>query len=58
MCGIYGMVAPSGAPLSHPQVAATMGALLRHRGPDGSGRLRRPHVLLGADATETDGRVC
>ena len=49
MCGIYGMATPDGAPLAHPEVAAAMGPLLRHRGPDGSGLLRRPHVVLGAE---------
>lgn len=49
MCGIYGMAAPGGAALSHPETAAAMGPLLRHRGPDGSGCLRRPHVILGAE---------
>jgi len=49
MCGIYGIVAPTGAPLAHPDVAAAMGPLLRHRGPDGAGSLRRPHVVLGAE---------
>ena len=49
MCGIYGMVSPRGAPLTHPAIAAVMAPLLHHRGPDGSGCLRRPHVILGAE---------
>jgi asparagine synthase (glutamine-hydrolysing) len=49
MCGIYGMAAPAGTPLTHPAIAATMGGLLRHRGPDGSGCRERPHVILGAE---------
>jgi asparagine synthase (glutamine-hydrolysing) len=43
------MMAPSGTPLAHPEIASTMGPLLRHRGPDGAGCLRRPHVILGAE---------
>jgi asparagine synthase (glutamine-hydrolysing) len=49
MCGIYGMAVPAGTPLTHPAIAPTMGALLRHRGPDGSGCRERPHVMLGAE---------
>jgi asparagine synthase (glutamine-hydrolysing) len=49
MCGIYGLVAPDGAPLQRPDLALGMGPLLRHRGPDGSGVLRRPHAVIGAE---------
>ncbi len=49
MCGIYGLVAPSRVPLARPELALSMGPLLRHRGPDGSGVLRRPHVVFGAE---------
>jgi asparagine synthase (glutamine-hydrolysing) len=48
MCGIYGMAALSGAPLRYPGQASLMAARLRHRGPDGHGERRLPHVLLGA----------
>ena len=49
MCGIYGLVAPSRVPLARPDLVLGMGPLLRHRGPDGSGALRRPHVIFGAE---------
>ncbi len=49
MCGIYGLVAPSRVPLARPDLVLGMGPLLRHRGPDGSGVLRRPHVIFGAE---------
>lgn len=49
MCGIYGLVAPSRAPLARPDLVLSMGRMLRHRGPDGSGVLRRPHVIFGAE---------
>lgn len=49
MCGIYGLVSPSRIPLAHPDLVLGMGPLLRHRGPDGSGVLRRPHAIIGAE---------
>jgi len=49
VCGIYGLAATSRAPLARPDRVLRMGPLLRHRGPDGSGVLRRPHVLFGAE---------
>lgn len=49
MCGIYGAVSPGRAPLLEPDLALRMGPLLRHRGPDGSGVLRRPHAIFGAE---------
>ncbi len=49
MCGIYGLVAPGRAPLARPDVALSMGPMLRHRGPDGSGLRQRPHVIIGAE---------
>lgn len=49
MCGIYGLVAPGRVPLARPDLVVGMGALLRHRGPDGSGVLRRPHAVFGAE---------
>lgn len=48
MCGIYGMTAPDGTPLGHPDLAEQLSARLQHRGPDGLGERRLPHVLLGA----------
>jgi asparagine synthase (glutamine-hydrolysing) len=47
MCGIYGAVNPNGRPLRSPEAVRGMGALLRHRGPDGQGALERPEALLG-----------
>ncbi|MBI2536075.1 MAG: asparagine synthase (glutamine-hydrolyzing) [Gemmatimonadetes bacterium] len=49
MCGIYGLVVPSRVPLHNPELVLCMGPLLRHRGPDGSGVLRRPHAVFGAE---------
>jgi asparagine synthase (glutamine-hydrolysing) len=49
VCGIYGIVAPSGETLEHTEVAIAMGPSLRHRGPDGTGLLQRPDVIFGAE---------
>lgn len=49
MCGIYGVIAPGRAALPRPDLALHMGPLLRHRGPDGSGMLHRPHAIFGAE---------
>lgn len=49
MCGIYGLAAPGRVPLGNPECVLRMGPMLRHRGPDGSGVLRRPHVVFGAE---------
>jgi asparagine synthase (glutamine-hydrolysing) len=49
MCGIYGMVSTHGALIADPDQVLRMGPALRHRGPDGSGMLRRPHVVMGAE---------
>src|SRR5207244_2645733 len=35
MCGIFGAVSLTGAPLKHPDCIASMAAALAHRGPDG-----------------------
>jgi asparagine synthase (glutamine-hydrolysing) len=48
MCGIYGMVSLRGEPLRHPEILDQMEKSLQHRGPDGSGTLKRPHAALGA----------
>lgn len=48
MCGIYGMVSLTEAPLKRPDVAAQMEFSLRHRGPDGAGEFRAPRVILGS----------
>lgn len=49
MCGIYGAVSRNDTPLSHPDVVSTMGAALRHRGPDGSAHFRAPHAIIGTE---------
>lgn len=47
MCGIYGMVSVTGAPLRRRELAGPMGEALAHRGPDGCGMLAHPHLLFG-----------
>lgn len=49
MCGIYGMACAPDRPLRHPERLAAMGDRLRHRGPDGSGRIVEPSWALGAE---------
>ncbi|HUP48266.1 MAG TPA: asparagine synthase (glutamine-hydrolyzing) [Thermoanaerobaculia bacterium] len=49
MCGIYGIVAAGEAPLAHPEVVASMGEALRHRGPDGSAHFRAARAILGTE---------
>ena len=49
MCGIYGMVSLSGAPLRHGELLERMGAVLQHRGPDGTGTRRCDHAAVGAE---------
>ncbi len=49
MCGIYGLIAPNRLPLARPELARRLGPALRHRGPDGSGLLERPHAVLGCE---------
>ncbi|HEX4824909.1 MAG TPA: asparagine synthase (glutamine-hydrolyzing) [Candidatus Polarisedimenticolaceae bacterium] len=46
MCGICGVLDPSGAPLDPRDLAAMMTALV-HRGPDASGRIDAPGVAAG-----------
>ena len=46
MCGICGVVAPDGAPVSREGVAAMLDALV-HRGPDASGIFEAPGVTAG-----------
>lgn len=48
MCGIYGMVSLTGAPLARPELAREMNLALQHRGPDGTGEHREPGVILGS----------
>ncbi|MBE0591412.1 MAG: asparagine synthase (glutamine-hydrolyzing) [Gemmatimonadales bacterium] len=48
MCGIYGMVG-FGEVLRQPERLAVMGAQLRHRGPDDSGRRAEPRVAFGVE---------
>ena len=49
MCGIYGIVSSNDTPLAHPAIVSTMGAALRHRGPDGSAHFRAPHAIIGTE---------
>ena len=49
MCGIYGVVATSGAVLQHPGIRSAMGELLRHRGPDGSAHFEVPGAFIGTE---------
>jgi len=49
MCGIYGMVSPSGAALRFPAVLDFMGEALRHRGPDGRAVLRGDSAAIGTE---------
>src|SRR5579859_5313053 len=44
MCGIFGFSGPAA-----PELLATMGARLRHRGPDDQGTFSSPDISLGAD---------
>jgi asparagine synthase (glutamine-hydrolysing) len=48
MCGIFGAVNISGEPLRARAAVQRMGELLRHRGPDGQGRLEAPNAVLGS----------
>jgi asparagine synthase (glutamine-hydrolysing) len=47
MCGIYGMIALGGEPLRRPGAADTLASALRHRGPDGHGRVTWPDAVVG-----------
>lgn len=48
MCGIFGAVSLSGAPLRHPDCIAAMGAALAHRGPDGECIVGHERARIGA----------
>ncbi len=48
MCGIFGAVSLSGAPLKHPDCIAAMAAALAHRGPDGEEIVGHERARLGA----------
>src|SRR5256885_12861250 len=48
MCGIFGAVSLSGAPLRHPDCISAMAAALAHRGPDGERVVGHERARLGA----------
>jgi len=48
MCGIFGVVSLSGAPLRHPGCLRAMAAALAHRGPDGERVVGHERARLGA----------
>jgi asparagine synthase (glutamine-hydrolysing) len=48
MCGIFGAVSLSGAPLRHPGCIGAMAAALAHRGPDGERIVGHERARLGA----------
>ncbi len=48
MCGIFGAVSLSGAPLKHPDCIPAMAAALAHRGPDGERIVGHERARLGA----------
>ncbi len=48
MCGIFGAVSLSGAPLRHPECMPAMAAALAHRGPDGERIVGHAAARLGA----------
>jgi asparagine synthase (glutamine-hydrolysing) len=48
MCGIFGAVSLTGAPLKHPACLAPMAAALAHRGPDGEAIVGHDRARLGA----------
>ena len=48
MCGIFGAVSLSGAPLRHPGCLDAMAAALAHRGPDGERIVGHERARLGA----------
>ena len=49
MCGIYGIVSSAETALAYSDVVTSMGAALRHRGPDGSAHFRAPHAIIGTE---------
>jgi len=48
VCGIFGAVSLSGAPLRHPGCLGAMAAALEHRGPDGERIIGHDRARLGA----------
>ena len=48
MCGIFGAVSLTGAPLRHPDCLPAMAAALAHRGPDGEGIVGHEQAAIGA----------
>jgi len=48
VCGIFGAVSLSGAPLKHPDCISAMAAALAHRGPDGERIVGHERARLGA----------
>jgi asparagine synthase (glutamine-hydrolysing) len=48
MCGIFGAVSLTGAPLRHPECIPAMAAALAHRGPDGERIVGHAAARLGA----------
>jgi len=48
MCGIFGAIARSEAPLRHPEALERMAAALRHRGPDGECIVGNERARIGA----------
>ena len=48
MCGIFGVVSLTGAPLRHPDCLAAMAAALAHRGPDGERVIGHAQARIGA----------
>jgi asparagine synthase (glutamine-hydrolysing) len=49
MCGIYGMIAPSGRQLRHPEALDSMGEALCHRGPDGHAVFTSAAAAIGTE---------
>lgn len=49
MCGIYGMVSLTGAPLRAPELMEAIGRDVRHRGPDRHGMWKNERAALGAE---------
>ena len=48
MCGIFGVVSLTGAPIRHPDCLLAMARALAHRGPDGEQIVGRERARLGA----------
>ena len=48
MCGIFGAVSLTGAPLAHPECLHAMAASLAHRGPDGEQIVGHERARIGA----------